>query len=102
MAVLPWSSCWDRRSVCVVCQPAAIWRALTDHGNRWSVPPQWVRINITSMKPLKTCFVYLLCYWLAAPLAFSADSGPLRGYSTEAARAGRDWEGRVRAMDGPG
>jgi N-acetylated-alpha-linked acidic dipeptidase len=56
---------------------------------------------ITSMKSFKTCTVYLLCYWLSAPALFSADSGPLRGYSTEAARAERDWEAKFRGLPDP-
>src|ERR1017187_8994504 len=55
----------------------------------------------TSMKLLKTSIVYLLCFWLAAPAAFPAESGPLRGYSTEAARAERDWEAKFRGVPDP-
>ena len=51
------------------------------------------------MKPLAIC---LLCLSLCLPAAFSADNtGPLRGYSTEAARVQRDWEAKFRAMPDP-
>ncbi len=56
---------------------------------------------ITSMRPLRSCIIYLLSFWLAAPVAFPADSGPLRGYSTQAARTERDWEAKFRGVPDP-
>ena len=53
------------------------------------------RMVHTSMKQFVN---YLLCACLCAQGAFSADSGPLRGYSSEAARAERDWEAKFRAV----
>ena len=44
---------------------------------------------------------FLLCLCLCAPAAFSADTGPLRGYSTDSARAERDWETKFRAIPDP-
>ena len=42
-----------------------------------------------------------LSFGLAAPLAFPADAPPLTGFSTESARAERDWETKFRAIPDP-
>ena len=49
---------------------------------------------------MRTCLIYLLCLFLCLP-AFSAETGPLRGFSTEAARVQRDWETKFRAIPEP-
>ncbi|MCU1233212.1 MAG: Glutamate carboxypeptidase [Candidatus Solibacter sp.] len=43
---------------------------------------------------MKRFVVYFLC----ATLASAAESGPLRGYSTDAARTEREWEAKFRAI----
>src|SRR5271157_4244412 len=50
---------------------------------------------------MKTALVYLLSLGLAAPAAFPAETGPLRGYSTQSARVERDWESKFRAIPDP-
>jgi len=45
--------------------------------------------------------VYSLCLALISPAAFSAESGPLRGFSTESTRTERDWETKFRAIPDP-
>jgi N-acetylated-alpha-linked acidic dipeptidase len=40
----------------------------------------------------------LVVYFLCATLASAAESGPLRGYSTDAARTEREWEAKFRAI----
>ena len=51
---------------------------------------------------MKHVTVYLLCACLGASPAFSADNtGPLRGFSTEAAKTQRDWEAKFRAIPDP-
>jgi hypothetical protein len=42
--------------------------------------------------------IYALCLTMAAPAMWSADTPPLRGYSSEAARAERAWEAKFRAI----
>src|ERR1039458_9177162 len=54
------------------------------------------RISFTFMR---NAVVYLLSMCLCAPAAFPADNtGPLRGYSNDSARAERDWEAKFRAI----
>ena len=50
---------------------------------------------------MKTALVYLLSLGLAAPAAFPAETGPLRGYSNQSARVERDWESKFRAIPDP-
>src|SRR5689334_15821658 len=50
------------------------------------------------MKPL---LVYSLSLALAIPSAFSAETGPLRGFSVDATRTQRDWEAKFRAIPDP-
>jgi len=50
------------------------------------------------MKPL---IVYSLCLALMAPVAWSADPAPLRGYSADSSAAERDWEAKFRAIPDP-
>ena len=38
---------------------------------------------------------------MAAPAVWSADTAPLRGYSSEAARTQREWEAKFRAIPDP-
>src|SRR3954447_1405775 len=45
-------------------------------------------------------FASLLAFQLCSS-AFAAESGPLRGYSNEAARVEREWEGKFRAIPDP-
>ena len=49
---------------------------------------------------MKRLVVYALCVAIAAP-AWSADTAPLRGYSSEAGRTERDWEAKFRAIPDP-
>ena len=49
---------------------------------------------------MKSLVVYALCVAIAAP-AWSADTTPLRGYSTDAGRTERDWEVKFRAIPDP-
>ena len=49
---------------------------------------------------MKTLTIYSLCFCLTAPMAFPADA-PLPGYSTDSARAERDWETKFRAIPDP-
>ncbi|HEY1494239.1 MAG TPA: transferrin receptor-like dimerization domain-containing protein [Candidatus Solibacter sp.] len=49
---------------------------------------------------MKRLVVYALCVAIAAP-AWSADTTPLRGYSSEAGRTERDWEAKFRAIPDP-
>src|SRR6202140_471528 len=51
--------------------------------------------------PMKRLVIYCLCISLSAPAAFSAESGPLRGFSTESTRTERDWETKFRAVPDP-
>src|SRR5690349_3957843 len=41
------------------------------------------------------------CLLAVSLAAFSADNGPLRGYSTDAARTEREWEAKFRAIPDP-
>jgi len=50
---------------------------------------------------MKSTLIYLLSLGLAAPAAFPAETGPLRGYSTQSARVERDWESKFRAIPDP-
>ena len=50
---------------------------------------------------MKHVLVYSLCLCLLSPAAFPADADLLRGYSTDAARAERDWETKFRAIPDP-
>ncbi|HEV3200659.1 MAG TPA: M28 family metallopeptidase [Bryobacteraceae bacterium] len=50
---------------------------------------------------MKRLVVYSLCIALCVPAAFSAESGPLRGFSTESTRTQRDWETKFRAIPDP-
>jgi len=51
---------------------------------------------------MKNVVVYLLSLCLCAPAAYPADTtGPLRGYSNDAARVERDWEAKFRAIPDP-
>jgi len=51
---------------------------------------------------MKNAAVYLLCLGLSAPMAFPADTDvPLRGYSSDSARAERQWEAKFRAIPDP-
>src|SRR5580704_1552283 len=51
---------------------------------------------------MRNAVVYLLCLYLCAPVAFSADNiGPLRGYSNDSAKAEREWEAKFRAIPDP-
>ena len=50
---------------------------------------------------MKRLVIYSLCISLSAPAAFSAESGPLRGFSTESTRTQRDWESKFRAIPDP-
>ena len=47
---------------------------------------------------MKALIVYSLCLALVAPVAWSAEAPPLRGYSAESSRAEREWESKLRAM----
>src|SRR6516225_2644034 len=49
---------------------------------------------------MKRLVVYALCAAMAAP-AWSAETAPLRGYSSEAGRTERDWEAQFRAIPDP-
>ena len=53
------------------------------------------------MERMKTLMVYALCLTMAAPAVWGADTAPLRGYSSEAARAQREWEAKFRAIPDP-
>src|SRR3982750_401764 len=46
---------------------------------------------------MKRLFASLLAFHLCSS-AFAAENGPLRGYSNEAARTEREWEGKFRAI----
>jgi N-acetylated-alpha-linked acidic dipeptidase len=50
---------------------------------------------------MKTLVVYSLCLTMAAPAVWGADTAPLRGYSSEAARTEREWEAKFRAIPDP-
>ena len=50
---------------------------------------------------MKTLVIYSLCLAMAAPAVWSADSAPLRGYSSETARTEREWEAKFRAIPDP-
>src|SRR5450631_1393167 len=50
---------------------------------------------------MKTLVIYALCLAMAAPAVWSADPAPLRGYSSEGARAERAWEAKFRAIPDP-
>jgi N-acetylated-alpha-linked acidic dipeptidase len=50
---------------------------------------------------MKRSVVYSLCLSLYAPAGFSAETGPLRGFSTESTRTERDWETKFRAVPDP-
>ena len=50
---------------------------------------------------MKTLVIYSLCLAMAAPAVWSADTAPLRGYSSEKARTERDWEAKFRAIPDP-
>ena len=50
---------------------------------------------------MKNAVVYRLCFYLCAPAAFPADTGPLRGYSNASAGVERDWESKFRAIPDP-
>src|SRR5262249_25547612 len=66
----------------------------------WSLKPSIEYMNkgrFVLSKPV----VYLLCLALAAPPAFSADAGALRGYSADSERTERDWEQKFRAIPDP-
>ena len=47
---------------------------------------------------MKELIVCSLCLALVAPVAWSAEPVPLRGYSAESSRAEREWESKLRAM----
>src|SRR5579864_2810422 len=49
---------------------------------------------------LKAIAVCLLCFCLCAPAMSPADA-PLAGYSTDTARAERDWEAKFKAIPDP-
>ena len=49
----------------------------------------------------RTLVVYALCLTMAAPAVWSADTPPLRGYSSAAARTEREWEAKFRAIPDP-
>src|ERR1039457_3802800 len=59
-----------------------------------------VRYNST-MEKIRTVMVWALCLTMEAPAVWSADAPPLRGYSSEAARAEREWEAKFRAIPDP-
>src|SRR5215475_1306848 len=44
---------------------------------------------------------FFACLLAVSLAVFSADTGPLRGYSTDAARTERDWEAKFRAIPDP-
>jgi len=51
---------------------------------------------------MRNAVASLLCLYLCAPSAFSADTiGPLRGYSNDSAKTERDWETKFRAIPDP-
>ena len=50
------------------------------------------------MKPTVVC---LLCFALCSSTTFSAETGTLRGFSTESSRTQRDWESKFRAIPEP-
>ena len=50
---------------------------------------------------MKTLVIYSLCLAMAAPAVWSADTAPLRGYSSEKARTEREWEAKFRAIPDP-
>src|ERR1035437_8473441 len=50
---------------------------------------------------MKTLVVYSLCLTMAAPAMRSADTPPLRGYSSTAERTEREWEAKFRAIPDP-
>ena len=63
-------------------------------------------VTTTESKPsgaasMKTLVIYSLCLTMAAPAVWSADTAPLRGYSSEAARTEREWEAKFRAIPDP-
>src|ERR1022692_4231473 len=70
-------------------------------------PPPKVRYNATMDKIrwefqlTRTLVVYALCLTMAAPAVWSADTPPLRGYSSAAARTEREWEAKFRAIPDP-
>src|ERR1022692_4046516 len=50
---------------------------------------------------MKRLVIHSLCLSLLSPAAFSAESGTLRGFSTESTRTERDWETKFRAVPDP-
>src|SRR5450631_1527068 len=50
---------------------------------------------------MKTLVIYTLCLTMAAPAMWSAEGAALRGYSSEGARAEREWEAKFRAIPDP-
>ncbi len=51
---------------------------------------------------MRNAVASLLCLYLCAPAAFSADTiGPLRGFSNDSAKAEREWEAKFRAIPDP-
>jgi len=50
---------------------------------------------------MKTLVICSLCLTMSAPAVWSADTAPLRGYSSDAARTQRDWEAKFRAIPDP-
>src|ERR1039458_8046484 len=99
---LPWGKPWDRQPV-----SGKLRRKLgvspgfaAYHG---PPPPKRlstkVRYNSTmGTHGMKTLVIYSLCLAMAAPAMWSADTAALRGYSSAAARAEREWEGKFRAI----
>ena len=53
------------------------------------------------MEKMKALVVYSLCLTMAAPAMRSADTPPLRGYSSTAERTEREWEAKFRAIPDP-
>jgi N-acetylated-alpha-linked acidic dipeptidase len=47
---------------------------------------------------MKQPLVCSLCFWFCVSPGFFADAPPLRGYSSDSARAERDWEAKFRAI----
>jgi N-acetylated-alpha-linked acidic dipeptidase len=51
---------------------------------------------------MRNAVASLLCLYLCAPAAFSADTvGPLRGFSNDSAKTEREWESKFRAIPDP-
>src|SRR6201987_2043954 len=50
---------------------------------------------------MQRLIIYSLCLSLLSPAAFPAETGTLRGFSTESTRTQRDWETKFRALPDP-